>query len=118
MNVVVTSAPFANFSYSNTSYCSNGTNPLPNFSVGASAGVFSATPAGLVFVNTATGEINLAASTPGTYTVTFTLPGLWAAFTAFSGFRSGAPKGAAEISNTSPSWVFTLSAIESVAVPK
>ena len=70
LNVVVTSAPFANFSYSNTSYCSNGTNPLPNFSIGASAGVFSATPAGLVFVNTATGEINLAASTPGTYTVT------------------------------------------------
>lgn len=70
LNVAVASAPSANFSYSTTAYCSNGTNPLPVFGAGASAGVFSATPVGLVFVNTATGEINLASSTPGTYTVT------------------------------------------------
>ncbi|MFM7672591.1 MAG: beta strand repeat-containing protein [Bacteroidota bacterium] len=69
LNVSVTSAPSANFSYANTSYCSNGTNPLPIFGSGASGGVFSASPAGLVFVSTATGELNLSASTPGTYTV-------------------------------------------------
>jgi hypothetical protein len=43
-------------------------NPLPTFSGGGTAGVFSSTP-GLVFVNTATGEVNIAASTPDTYTV-------------------------------------------------
>jgi hypothetical protein len=36
------------------------------------AGTFSST-AGLVFVSTATGQVNLSASTPGTYTVTNTI---------------------------------------------
>jgi hypothetical protein len=68
LNIAVTSAPSANFTYASTSYCSNGTNPTPVFGAGASGGVFSAMPAGLS-INSTTGEINLSASTPGTYTV-------------------------------------------------
>ena len=44
----------------------------PTFSGGGVAGTFSST-AGLVFVSTATGQVNLAASTPGSYTVTNTI---------------------------------------------
>ena len=53
-------------------YCQNAANPSPTFSGGGVAGTFSST-AGLVFVSTATGQINLSASTPGTYTVTNTI---------------------------------------------
>src|SRR5678816_4834229 len=62
----------ATFSYAGSPYCQNSTNPLPAFSGGAVAGTFSSTP-GLVFANVNTGEIDLSASTPGTYTVTNTI---------------------------------------------
>jgi gliding motility-associated-like protein len=68
-NVTITTAPIATFNYSGP-YCSNVVDPSPTFAVGASAGVFSAVPAGLVFVNTSTGQIDLSASIAGTYTVT------------------------------------------------
>ena len=71
-SVTVTALPVATFSYTGTPYCSNAANPSPTFSGGGVAGTFSST-AGLVFVSTATGQINLAASTPGTYTVTNTI---------------------------------------------
>lgn len=67
--ISIDTIPNAQFSYAGP-YCQDGTNPLPTFPVGASAGTFSAAPAGLVFVSTSTGEINLAKSAPGTYTVT------------------------------------------------
>ena len=67
-NITITTAPSATFSYTGP-YCQSGVNPLPTFPVGSSAGVFSST-AGLVFISTATGEIDLLLSTPGTYTVT------------------------------------------------
>src|ERR1035437_6850420 len=70
--ISITALPVATFSYPGTPYCSNVTNPLPTFSGGGVAGTFSST-AGLVFVNTATGQINLSASTPGIYTVTNTI---------------------------------------------
>lgn len=71
-NVSITDNPDASFSYSGP-YCkAGGTNPLPVFPAGAGAGTFSSS-AGLVFVDPNTGEINLAASTPGTYTVTNTI---------------------------------------------
>jgi len=60
------------FSY-NGPYCQDGAYPLPNYFNGASGGDFSATPAGLVFINTSTGQIDLAASSPGRYTVTNTI---------------------------------------------
>jgi gliding motility-associated-like protein len=69
MNVTVTNAPDATFSYSSP-FCEAGSNPSPSFGAGASAGAFTASPAGLVFVNPSTGEINLATSTPATYTIT------------------------------------------------
>ena len=67
--IVVTALPVATFSYPSTNYCSNDANPSPVFTGGGVAGTFSSTT-GLVFVNTATGQVNLAASTPGTYVVT------------------------------------------------
>ncbi len=66
--------PSAAFSYSAVSFCQTGNNPLPIYASGASAGAFTATPAGLVFVNAATGEINLALSALGTYSVVNTIP--------------------------------------------
>src|SRR5437763_10244090 len=71
-SVTITALPAATFSYTATPYCQNAANPSPTFSGGGVAGTFSST-AGLVFVSTATGQINLAASTPGTYTVTNTI---------------------------------------------
>jgi len=68
----ITTAPSADFGFSATPYCINGTNPLPTFSLNASGGTFSSAM-GLIFVNNLTGEIDLAASTPGTYTVTNTI---------------------------------------------
>ena len=71
-SVTITALPVATFSYTGTPYCQNAANPSPTFSGGGVAGTFSST-AGLVFVSTATGQINLSASTPGTYTVTNTI---------------------------------------------
>ncbi|MDQ3193308.1 MAG: PKD domain-containing protein [Bacteroidota bacterium] len=71
-SITITNAPDANFSYS-TPFCEFENNPLPTFPVGASAGVFSASPGGMNFENTSTGEINLQTSIPGTYTVTNTI---------------------------------------------
>jgi len=63
----------ARFSYGGP-YCQGGgTNPLPSFPAGGSGGNFSASPAGLVFVNTSTGEIDLGKSNSGTYTITNTI---------------------------------------------
>jgi hypothetical protein len=70
--VTITTPAVATFSYAGSPYCQNATNPSPGFSGGGIAGTFSST-SGLVFVSTATGQINLAASSPGTYTVTNTI---------------------------------------------
>jgi hypothetical protein len=72
--VVVTFGPppIATFTYP-TPVCKNGSNPLPTFTGGGIAGVFSASPAGLNFLSTSTGEINLATTTAGTYTITNTI---------------------------------------------
>ena len=71
-SVTIMTLPVTSFSYSGTPYCANAANPSPTFSGGGIAGTFSSTT-GLNFVNTATGQINLATSTPGTYTVTNTI---------------------------------------------
>ncbi len=67
-------SPSATFSYLGSPFPQNGTNPLPIFGPGASAGTFSVSPGGLVFANLNSGEINLAASAPGTYLVTNSIP--------------------------------------------
>ena len=64
----------ATFSYPGSPYCKTASNPYPVFSAGAVAGTFTA-GAGLNFVNAATGQVNIATSTAGTYTVTNTIPG-------------------------------------------
>ena len=69
-----TITPSATFSYVGSPFCQNANNPFPFFGPNASAGIFSATPSGLVFAHVNTGEIDLASSTPGTYTVTNTIP--------------------------------------------
>jgi gliding motility-associated-like protein len=71
-NVTITTAPSAVFSYAGP-YCQSDTDPVPAFGAGASAGTFSST-AGLVFISTSTGQIDLSASTAGTYTVTNNIP--------------------------------------------
>lgn len=60
------------FNYDQPNYCSNVTNPVPTTS---DPGTFTATPAGVVFADASTGEINLEASVPGTYTITHTTLG-------------------------------------------
>ncbi len=70
--VTVVPMPVATFSYAGSPYCQGGVNPTPTYSGGGAAGTFSST-AGLVFVSTATGEIDLTLSSPGTYTVTNTI---------------------------------------------
>ena len=73
--ITVNPADDASFSYSSPSYCQAGTDPLPLIT-GVSPGVFSVTPPTLLFVTTTTGEINLAASSLGTYSITYTTGGL------------------------------------------
>jgi gliding motility-associated-like protein len=64
--------PYNTFNYSAVTYCSNSVSQTPVLIAGAVAGTYSASPAGLT-INSVTGEINFATSTPGTYTVTSTL---------------------------------------------
>ncbi len=92
--ITITALPVATFSYTATPYCQTAANPSPTFSGGGVAGTFSST-AGLVFVSTATGQVNLAASTPGTYTVTNTI---------------AASGGCAAVTATSPITITTLPA--------
>ncbi|MEM8967403.1 MAG: gliding motility-associated C-terminal domain-containing protein, partial [Bacteroidota bacterium] len=68
--VTITNSADAEFSYAGSPYCQGDADPSPVFTTG-SAGTFSST-VGLV-IDAATGEIDLSASTPGTYTVTNTI---------------------------------------------
>ena len=66
----IVTSPEAAFSYA-TPFCQGNTSAaLPNFSGNNFPGTFSATPIGLVFISTSTGEIDLVNSTAGTYMVT------------------------------------------------
>lgn len=62
----------ATVTYPNSPYCPTG--PAMPRVTGSTGGTFSA-PAGVVFNSVNTGEINLANSQPGTYTVTYTIVG-------------------------------------------
>ncbi len=69
-NIVINTVPTASISYVGSPYCSNaGTASVTR--TGTANGTYSST-AGLN-VNTTTGAVNLAASTAGTYTVTYTV---------------------------------------------
>jgi gliding motility-associated-like protein len=65
--------PEANFTYPQIAYCTTDPNPTPTVVAGSLLGTFSSVPAGITFVDTATGQINLATSTPGVYVVRNTL---------------------------------------------
>ncbi len=62
---------FSKFSYENNSYSINGLDVTPTVS-GITGGNFTST-SGLI-INTVTGKIDVSASTPGTYTVSYTAP--------------------------------------------
>ncbi|GAB2964090.1 hypothetical protein GCM10027048_36770 [Hymenobacter coalescens] len=68
--VTITPAASAAFSYGAGTYCVSGTNPTATVT-GTAGGTFSSTTG--LSLNATTGAINLAASTPGTYTVTYTV---------------------------------------------
>jgi len=73
VTVNILPAPVPTFSYAAVAYCQDETtNPSPILT--DAAGTFTASPAGLV-IDGATGIVNLAASTPGTYTVSNTVAG-------------------------------------------
>ena len=63
----------ASFTY-DFKYCADDPNPLPVIT-GVAGGNFTATPGGLV-INPSTGLINLAASTPGIYTIQYVSPAI------------------------------------------
>ncbi|HEY5326315.1 MAG TPA: hypothetical protein VIJ27_04900, partial [Mucilaginibacter sp.] len=73
-DIAIVSTNDARFSY-NGPFCQGAVNPFALFPFGASAGNFSASPAGLIFVNTSTGEIDLSKSIAGTYAVKNTIKG-------------------------------------------
>lgn len=93
--VTVTVEPFEDpsFNYSQSTFCPGGVDPTPTIT-GIAGGTFSALPAGLVFISTTTGEIDLSASALNTYTVTYTTPGLCAASTTFGLTISNPPSAA------------------------
>jgi hypothetical protein len=71
-NATITVLPLDNpaFSYGALSYCKAGTDPTPTIT-GTSGGTFSYEPSGLS-INASTGAIDLSASVPNTYIVTYT----------------------------------------------
>ncbi|MCR9173071.1 MAG: Ig-like domain-containing protein, partial [bacterium] len=73
-SVFVTVNPLddASFTYPQAAYCSDAADPTPTVT-GLSGGTFSST-AGLS-INASTGQIDVSASTPGSYTVTYTTSG-------------------------------------------
>jgi hypothetical protein len=72
VSVTVNALDDASFSYSAVTYCADAVDPTPSIT-GLSGGTFSST-AGLS-INTSTGTIDVSASTPSTYTVTYTTAG-------------------------------------------
>ena len=69
--IVVTAAPNATIAYNGSPYCSGGA--MANvIRTGSTGGTYSALPAGLM-INASTGAINLSASAPGTYTVSYAI---------------------------------------------
>ena len=72
VSVTVNPATSAAFAYNAVSYCQSSANPTPT--IGGNAGGTFTSASGLN-INATTGQINLAASTAGTYTVTYSVGG-------------------------------------------
>lgn len=73
--VTVNAAANSSFAYPSNTICLSDGNQTPTT---FDAGTFSSTPAGLSFVSTSTGEIDVANSNAGTYTITHAVPGVCA----------------------------------------
>jgi len=73
LGITVTANPVATFRYAGP-FCRNDPNATIIQLAGASPGNFTATPTGLVFISTTTGEVDLTNSLPNTYNVTNTIP--------------------------------------------
>jgi hypothetical protein len=74
--LTITRAPSASISYAGTPFCTSLWLPQTVTLEGTGAysgGTYSASPAGLT-INSSTGTISPRTSTPGTYTVTYTIP--------------------------------------------
>ena len=67
-SITITAFPTATISYAGSPYCATGTATVTQ--TGTAGGTYTA-PAGVI-INAATGDINLATSTPGTYIITYT----------------------------------------------
>ncbi|WP_271766333.1 Calx-beta domain-containing protein [Aquimarina algiphila] len=72
--ITITAREDANFSYSATSYLPADADPTPTIT-GVTGGDFTSSPSGLS-IDMNTGTIDVSASTPGMYTVTYETPGL------------------------------------------
>jgi len=81
ITIVLNPIESAAFSYASTQFCQSGGTALPTIS-GASGGVFTSFPAGLVF-NGTQGEINLNASSIGNFNVVYTTSGACASTDTF-----------------------------------
>jgi Ig-like domain CHU_C associated/Secretion system C-terminal sorting domain len=69
-NVTITAAPSATISYAGSPYCSNVATATVT-RTGTTGGVYSSTTG--LSINATTGDVNIATSTAGTYTVTYTV---------------------------------------------
>ena len=78
-SIPVTVTPFIDpaFNYSPNQFCSTDADPSPVLV--NSGGTFTAAPAGLVF-NASNGKINIASSSPGSYSVSYTIGGVCPSF--------------------------------------
>ena len=72
VNIQITASGSADFNYANASFCNTANDPSPNI-LGIGGGTFSSS-AGLS-INSSSGQIDLSASTPGTYTVNYNVGG-------------------------------------------
>ena len=72
--ITITTQPFASGTYDGNPYCSNGGIAYPTGTFAGIAGTLTSTP-GLV-IDPSNGVVNLASSTPGNYTVTYSVPAI------------------------------------------
>lgn len=63
--------PVVSITYSASAFCADASDPTPTVQNNAGAGTFSSTT-GLVFISTSTGEVDIDASTVGSYLITYT----------------------------------------------
>ena len=69
VQVTITAAPIATFSYDTTHYCLDAANPILTFAPGASGGTFTSNPTTGISLNSTTGSIDLSTSSAGVYTI-------------------------------------------------